>query len=288
MLSRRTLLGAALLAGPALRSANAAPSTQDVQRKLAALEHRYGGRLGVAILHTGAKKLIAQRGDERFLMCSTHKLVSAAYVLARVDRGAESLSRRIIYSPKDVVTYSPVTAKHAGGDGMTMGELCAAALTLSDNTAANLLLDSFGGPAQWTAFARSLGDDISRLDRREPDLNDSEPGDPRDTTTPTAMLETVRKLVLGHALSPQSRKQLLTWLIACKTGGKRLRAGIPKTWRAGDKTGSGGRNGANDIAVFFPPRRPPIIVTAYYMESRATPPQRNAILAEVGRLAAAL
>jgi beta-lactamase class A len=151
-------------------------------------------------------------------MASTFKFVAAAFVLARVDRGEESLARRIVYSRDDLVTYSPITEKHAGGGGMTVGELCDAAVTLSDNTAANLLLDSFGGPAGLTAHMRSLGDGVSRLDRRETALNEAAPGDPRDTTTPAAMLGLLRDTVLGTALSPSSRAQMAAWLVANKTG----------------------------------------------------------------------
>ena len=229
---------------------------------------------------------MAHRGDERFPLCSTFKFLAAAFVLARVDRKEESLTRRIVYARDYLVPYSPVTEKHVGGDGLTVGEICEAAVTLSDNTAGNLLLDSFGGPVGLTAYMRSLDDGITRLDRREPALNEAKPGDPRDTATPVTMLEALRKTVLGTALSTASREQLTAWLVANKTGEKRLRAGVPKGWRVGDKTGAGERNATNDIAVIWPPGRAPIVVTAYYVEARATDGERSAVLADVGRLAA--
>ena len=160
-------------------------------------------------------------------------------------------------------------------------------MTLSDNTAANLMLASFGGPAALTAHLRSLGDTVTRVDRREPYLNEARPGDPRDTTTPNAMLELLRKTVLGDALTPSSREQLIAWLAANKTGDQRLRAGVPKGWRIGDKTGSGGNHATNDIGVIWPPGRAPIIVTAYFLGSPASPDERDAVLAEIGRLASA-
>jgi beta-lactamase class A len=187
-----------------------------------------------------------------------------------------------------LVTYSPVTEKHTGGDGLTVGEICDAAVTLSDNTAGNLLLDSFGGPAGLTAFMRSLGDGVSRLDRWETELNEAAPGDPRDTTTPVAMLGILRETVLGTVLSAPSRGQLAAWLVANKTGDKRLRAGVPGGWRVGDKTGTGANNATNDIAVIWPPGRAPVVVAAYYAEARASDDERSAVLAEVGRLAAAV
>jgi beta-lactamase class A len=286
--SRRELLFGPMLGCVALWSVRAAAGNpaEEFLRRLGELERRHGGRLGVAILDTrGGTQPIAWRGAERFPLCSTHKLLSAAFVLARVDRKEERLERRIVYAKDDLVAYSPITEKHVGGDGLSVGELCEAAITLSDNTAANLLLDSFGGTAGLTAYVRSLGDPITRLDRREPALNEASPGDPRDTTSPLAMLGLVRKTVLGTALSAASRAQLTAWLVACTTGDKRLRAGVPKSWRAGDKTGSGANNTTNDVAVLWPPGRAPIIVTAYYTGANASNEQRELVLAEVGRIA---
>lgn len=278
-------MAASLLAAPACWALRA--WADDFENAVVALERRHGGRLGVAILDVASGKLRAYRGDERFPLCSTFKFLAASFVLARVDRKEESLDRRVVY-PKDyLVTYSPVTEKHVEG-GMTVGEICEAAVTLSDNTAGNLLLDSFGGPSGLTAYMRSIGDGFTRLDRRETALNEAAPGDPRDTTTPTAMLETLRKTVLGTALSDSSRAQLTAWLVANKTGDQRLRAGAPSGWRVGDKTGSGGNNATNDVAIIWPPNRAPVLVTAYYVGADASDDQRSAVLAEVGRLAVAV
>jgi beta-lactamase class A len=289
VISRRKLLTGSLLAGSALLTSRAFAQSRDeeLQQAFSRLEQKHGGRLGVGILDTGKTKSMAYRGDERFPLCSTFKALAGACVLARVDRKEESLSRRVAYSKDDLVTYSPVTEKHAGSEGMTIAEICDAAITLSDNTAGNLLLDSFGGPAGLTAYLRSLGDPVTRLDRREIELNEAIPGDPRDTTSPLAMAETLRKIILGDTLSTPSREQLIAWLIDCKTGDKRLRAGVPAGWRVGDKTGTGGHNATNDVAVIWPPGRAPLIVTAYYVDANASADERNAVIAEIGRLATA-
>jgi len=291
--SLRAALGALVLSGYTQKSwASAAkadkPLSDPIARQLREIEVKSGGRLGVAILDTHSGQAHAYRGDERFPMCSTFKLLAAAFTLKRVDQGQEQLTRRIRFETADLVSYSPATEKHVGGSGMAVAELCEAALTLSDNTAANLLLHSFGGPPQLTAYLRSLGDKVTRLDRIEPDLNHATPGDPRDTTSPNAMLATMRQLVLGTALSASSREQLTNWLLGNTTGDKRLRALLPAGWRVADKTGSGAYGSTNDIGVLFPPGRAPLLVISYLTETKAAEATRNATLAEVGRLAASL
>ncbi|WP_211455107.1 class A beta-lactamase [Collimonas antrihumi] len=269
-------------------AAKAASGSDPVTLQLREIEAKSGGRLGVAILDTHNGQAHAYRGDERFPMCSTFKLLAAGLTLKRVDQGQEQLARRIRYEAADLVPYSPATEKHTGAGGMSVAELCEAAITLSDNTAANLLLHSFGGPSHLTAYVRSLDDKVTRLDRIEPELNEATPGDPRDTTSPNAMLSTVRQLVLGTALSADSRKQLTNWLLANTTGDKRLRALLPIGWRVADKTGSGVHGTTNDIGILFPPDRAPLVVTAYLTETKAPAAIRDAALAEVGRLAASL
>jgi beta-lactamase class A len=202
---------------------------------------------------------------------------------ARRDAGRERLDRRIRFEASDIVVNSPVTKDRLGGDGMSLAELCEAAMTVSDNTAGNLILASLGGPGGLTAYARSLGDTLTRLDRIEPVLNEAVPGDPRDTTTPAAMLSNLRTLVLGTVLSPASKEFLIAWLLGNKTGDTRLRAGLPKDWRVGDKTGSGERGTTNDVGLVWPPQHAPVIVSIYLTGTPATSGQRNATLANVGR-----
>jgi len=276
-IARRTLLAAPLLSLPAF--------AEDTVSALRELERRNGGRLGVAMLDTASGRRVAHRGDERFAMCSTFKFLAAALVLARVDRGEERLDRRIVFSESELVTYSPATKEHAGPGGMTVETICAAAMTLSDNTAGNLMLSSFGGPEGLTAFLRGLGDPVTRLDRIETALNEGTPGDPRDTTSPAAMLATMQKIVAGDTLSATSRERLVGWMLDSKTGDKRLKAGLPAAWRVGDKTGTGGHGSANDIAVAWPPGRAPVLVTAYYTGSTISDDARSAVIAEAGRIA---
>ena len=281
--TRRAVLAAPLLAVPLL----ARPAfANDATPRFADLERRNGGRLGVAAFDSASGRRIGHRSEERFPMCSTFKFLAAAFVLARVDRGEERLDRRIVYSTQDLVTYSPVTKDHVGPAGLSVAELCDATMTLSDNTAGNLLLASFGGPAGLTAYARSLGDQTTRLDRIETALNEGLPGDPRDTTSPVAMLGTMHRLLLGDALSAASRERLAGWLVANKTGDKRLRAGMPG-WKVGDKTGTGGNGSANDIAIVWPTGRAPLLVTVYYTGSTTSDEARNEVIAEAGRIVAA-
>lgn len=280
--------GAALLAAGPARAAQPSveePMAEGLRLALSALERRHGGRLGVAMLWTGRQPtIVTQRGAERFPFCSTYKALAAALVLARVDRGQDSLSRLVSFTASDLVAYSPATEPHAG-KGMALGALCEAAVGLSDNTAGNLLLESFGGPAALTAFLRGLGDNTSRLDRREPELNEAAPGDERDTTTPAAFARLLDRLVLGPALRPASRARLAAWMVGSGTGTRRIRAGVPAGWRAGDKTGSGAHNLTNDVAVLWPPKGAPRVVTVFYADATASAVERDAVLAEVGGLA---
>ncbi len=258
-----------------------------VQASLREIEAAAQGRLGVHILDTATGQEYGYRSDERCMLLSSFKLVASALVLHRTDRGLDSLDRRIPYTRKDLVDWSPVTERHVDGPGLTLGELCEATMTTSDNTAANLILASYGGPPALTAYLRELGDATSRLDRIETELNVRHADGVSDTTTPRAMLQTMQKLVLGEDLSPRSRERLQHWMLANTTGGKRLKAGLPPDWRIGDKTGTS-RTDANDIGVIWPPKHAPILVTAYLSDSRASSAGRDAAIAAVGRLACEL
>jgi beta-lactamase class A len=260
------------------------PSVGFVQ-SLREIEKTTGGRLGVAFLDTRSQATLGYRMDERFPMCSTFKLLAVAALLSKVDAGREDLSRHVTLPADRLLPNSPMTKDHTR-EGMTLAQLCEAAVTMSDNTAANLILKCIGGPPGFTAYARSIGDTATRLDRIEPALNHVAPGDPRDTTTPAAMLATLKTLVLGTALAPASRERLVSWFEGCKTGDARLRAGVPKGWKVGDKTGTSDES-TNDIAVFWPPDRPPIVMTAYLTGVKsASDDQRNAAIASVGRAVA--
>jgi beta-lactamase class A len=287
---RRSFLAALAASAACVRARAVAPSTEErlalANKRLAEIEAREGGRLGVFVRDTGAGATIEHRADERFPMCSTFKLLAAAAALKRVDQGAERLDRTITYGPSDLLEYAPVAKAHVAEGGMTVADLCAAAIDWSDNTAGNLVLQSIGGPAGFTQFVRSLGDSVTRLDRNEPTLNESLPGDERDTTSPRAMAGTMQKVLVGDALSDGSRSQLQMWLIGDKVGDKRLRAGLPPSWRIGDKTGTGDRGSTNAVAIIWPPGRTPLIATVYYTGSSASVDARNAVHKEIGALIA--
>jgi beta-lactamase class A len=286
-ITRRAALAGSLLAAPLVA---ALPASAAIGPALAGtfaeLEKSQGGRLGIAVLDTASGARAGHRADERFPMCSTFKWLAAAHVLARVDRGEEQLHRRVIFGERDLVPFSPATKPKATGQGMTVAELCEAAIIHSDNTAGNLLVASFGGPAGFTRFARSVGDSVTRLDRLEPKLNDVAHGDERDTTSPAAMGETLRRLVLGDVLKPASRIQLTDWLVGNKTGDTRIRAGLPQGWRVGDKTGAGANGESNDVAVIWPPGRGPLILSIYYIKAGVPQEARNKVIAQAARIVA--
>lgn len=275
-LASSPLLGACAATAPGNKTAAA-------QARLAALETASGGRLGVYALNTADGSVIAHRSDERFPLCSTFKLVAAAGVLAQQMREPDLLGQRIKYTQVELVTYSPITEKHLE-HGMTVAELCAAAIQYSDNTAGNMLIKILGGPPAVTAFARSIGDSGFRLDRWETELNSAIPGDARDTTTPAAMAANVQKLVLGNTLAAPQRDQLQAWLRGNTTGATRIRAGVPAGWIVGDKTGGGDYGANNDVAVLWPPGKPPIVLALYMTQREKNAKPKNEVLAEATRV----
>ncbi len=287
---RAALTGAAALMVPAFaKAAPGAPDVKAAETRLAAIEARIGGRMGVAILDSENNVGIGHRADELFAMCSTFKFLAAAAVLHKVDAGKARLDDRIAYGKSDIIPYAPVTEKHIGQDGkgdMLLREICAAAVELSDNPAGNLMLREIGGPQGLTQFMRSIGDDKTRLDRTEPTLNTAIPGDPRDTTTPNAMTQSLQKILLGSALSAQSRAQAERWLIGCKTCDNRLRAGLPASWRIGDKSGTGANASVNTIAIVRPPQRAPLLIAIYCTGSALPTKELEAAHADVARLVA--
>lgn len=267
------------------RAARAGPRLADLPSAFRQLEKDSGGRLGVAVLDTGSGQATGYRADERFPMCSTFKLLLAAAVLAGADRHPQELERTLTIPPAPLLFNSPLTQAHAGGT-MPIAELCEAVVTVSDNTAANALLATLGGPAGVTRFARSLNDPVTRLDRTEMALNESRAGDPRDTTSPAAMAQDLKVLALGQVLSEASRTRLLQWMQASRTGLACLRAKLPWDWRAADKTGKNGAHTSNDIALLWPPGRPPLIVAAYLTQCAGPEERREALLAQIGRAVA--
>jgi beta-lactamase class A len=293
MLSRRRFgIGGAAIAGMVVArhapGCAAGNSFDELPSTLAGLERESGGRLGVAILDTKTGRNAAHRDTELFPLASTFKLLAAAAVLSLVDAGKTSLDTRIVFQESDLVTYSPATKPRVGGNGMSLSELCEAAITLSDNTAGNMLLRTLGGPAGLTSYARTIGDSTTRLDRVETELNEATPGDVRDTTSPRAMLVNLHKLAIGDVLKPASREQLVAWLKANKTGNERMRAKLPPDWVVGDKTGLGNHGTINDIGIIWPPDGVPVLLTIYLTSTERSIAQRAAIVQEIGRLAAAV
>lgn len=258
-----------------------------LEQELARIGDKSRGRLGVAILDSQTGLRAELNGSARFPMCSTFKFLAASAILKRVERGEARLDKLIKFEAKDVVANSPVTKDHVES-GMTLADLCEAALTLSDNTAGNMLLRELNGPSGVTDFARSLGDRVTRLDRWEVELNEAVPGDVRDTTTPMSMLNNLEQVVLGKQLREQSRRQLTDWMLANKTGDARLRAGLPRDWKVADKTGAGERGTTNDIGIFWPPERKPILITVYLTGSLASAEERNTTIADVARAVASI
>jgi beta-lactamase class A len=282
---RSLLLAAAALPLALAVRARAADSdeAQPAADPLAELENTYGGRLGVYAFDTANGTQTGYRANERFPFCSTFKVILAGAILAQCTQNAGLLQQPVRYTQQDLVNYSPISAKHVD-DGMTVEQLCRAALQYSDNTAANLLIRQLGGPSAVTAFARSIGIDEFRLDRWETELNSAIPGDPRDTATPAAMARALQRLALGDALPAPQREDLQNWMRGNTTGSHRIAAGVPAGWQVGDKTGTGDHGTANDLAVIWPPTRKPIILAVYHTQSEPDAKPQDKVIVEATRI----
>lgn len=263
----------------------------DAQAKLQSLEVGQA-RLGVCLLDTVTGEISGNRIEERFAMCSTFKLAMVAACLREADQGRLNLQEILPFTQADLLPWAPVTREHVAQGGLSIAALAQAAQEKSDGVAANLLIKRLGGPAAVTAKFREMGDKVSRLDRYEPDLGLVLSADMRDTTTPLAYAQLVRRITTGNTLSPAARQQLLSWMRNTTTGAARLRAGLPANWRTGNKTGSGRMEGTtnkcNDVAITFAPGRNPIIIAAYYDSGEYTEKieaRHEAVLAQVGRVA---
>ena len=271
-----------LIVAPALAiCAKAAGS--DFDKRIAKIETETGSRIGVVAIDSATGGHLEHRPNERFLMCSTFKLLAAAAVLQRVDRSEENLDRFVQYTQADILAYAPVTKQHVAEGGMKLGALCDAAVAQSDNTAGNLLLRAIGGPAGLTKFARSLGDDVTRLDRVEPELNIAKPGDAFDTTSSAAMCNDLIGLLTTSVLSDKSGELFQNWLLKNETGAALVRAGVPKDWRVGDKTGRSGQGETNDVAVVYPPNGARIFIAIYSMTPSASDEKQSEIVANTTR-----
>ncbi|HEY1174956.1 MAG TPA: class A beta-lactamase [Phytomonospora sp.] len=282
-ITRRALLGAALLlplAGCAKDETpepSVSPSAAPLDENLSALEEKFGARLGVYALATGSGAVVEHRADERFAFCSTFKALAAAAVLAR--NPLSHLETVVKYGDADLMRHAPITSKNVA-EGMTIGELCDAAVRYSDGTAGNLLVRELGGPGALTAYTRELGDEVFRMDRIEPDLTEAAPGDPRDTTSPRAYAADLRAIVLGEALPADKRAFLVDLLKRNLTGDARIRAGLPAGWTVADKTGTGDHGTANDFAVAWPPSGEPLVIGIMSSRDEPDAPIDQALLAE--------
>jgi beta-lactamase class A len=283
--ARAAQAAADAIASGAVEASNAAGGGADTPTTaaFAKLEATYGGRLGVFALNTANGAQVSYRASERFPFCSTFKVILAGAILKQSEQNSGLLQRRIKYTQKEVVHYSPISSKHVD-DGMTIEALCRAALQYSDNTAANMLIAQVGGPAGVTAFAQSIGVTEFRLDRFETELNTAIPGDLRDTATPEAMAHALQILTLGDALPAPLREQLQSWMRGNTTGAHRIAAGVPSGWQVGDKTGTGDYGTANDLAIIWPPTRKPLLLAVYHTQRDPNAKPSDDVIVEATRI----
>jgi beta-lactamase class A len=291
MMTRRTAVAASVGFIPILRASAANIAKNEriraVKPRLAAVEARIGGRLGVGVLDTSDNALLEYRADERFPMYSTCNVLTVASVLKRIDDGQEQPDRLVSYKAGDLVQGdAPVTTAHLAAGGMVVLDLCAAAIQWGDESAANLLLRSVGGPPGVSRYVRSLGDAVTRVDRTDPGPNGAASVDGQGTTSPKAMVRDLRRILLSRGLTQPARLYIWSWMLVANLGGKRLRAGIPASWQIGDQTGTDADGTVNVIAFLMPPMRPPLLAAIYMTGTKASGADCDAAHADIGRIIA--
>jgi len=288
---RRSLLRVAITISfisasiPLFASTQQIKPTLTIQEKLATLEASSGGgRIGISAINTANNQRIQYRAEERFPVGCTSKVIGVSAILKKSMTDGSLLQQKVTYTKKDLTNWTPITEKHLV-DGMTIAELSAAAISYSDNTAMNLLVEKLGGLQAMNAFARSTGDNFFRMDHGWPEEAESGgSGNVYDSSTPAAMEKTFQRIVLGNVLAAPQREQLVTWLKNNTTGDARIRAGVPKSWIVGDKTGTGSSYGTtNDIGIIWPSKCAPIVVAIYYTNNKKDAVKREDILASVTR-----
>jgi len=277
MIDRRTLM-----AGLPLLAAAGPDRFAALRRAIPQIERSAGGPIGISLLDTHTGERFGHRANDRFPLCSTFKLLLAARLLAGADKSAWAMSERLPVTKADMLFNAPFTEKRIGGSASLL-ELAEAMAVLSDNPAANIALARVGGPAALTAWLRSAGDTVTRLDRNEPEMNNETPGDPRDTTTPAAMLATSRALVEGRILSPAARRMLFGWMQASKTADTMIRPALPPGWQEANKTGAGSWRARNIVSVITPPGRGAIWIAAYLFAAKSELAERNRQFVPLGR-----
>jgi len=252
-----------------------------ISEQIQLIEKRNDGRLGIAIINTGNNQQLNYRANERFPMGCTSKVIGVAAVLSRAESKPDRLNKRIYYGHDDLTTWSPITGKNID-QGMTVKDLCQAAISYSDNSAMNFLVKELGGVQAMTQFARTLGDKSFRQDRTWPEEAKAGGDDVRDSSTPALMAANIYQLLFGTRLDVTSRQLLKKWMLHNTTGVHRIRAGVPKHWQVADKTGTGMYYGTtNDIAILFPPNCPPIVVAIYFTQNKKEAKPNSQVVADV-------
>jgi len=258
--------------------ANANPIAQKIEE----IERELGARVGVSIYNVSTNELWDYKGNSRFPLMSTFKTLACAKLLADVDRGDQSFDTSVEITEDSLITWSPVTEKHVG-EKFSLKQACSAAMLMSDNTAANIVLDGINGPKALTQFMRAIGDNVTRLDRVEPYLNEAKAGDVRDTTTPNAMVKSLGELLFGSVLSTTDKEQLKQWMMDNKVSDSLLRSVLPQGWLIADRSGAGGFGSRGITAVAWSENKSPLIIGIYLTQTEASFESRNKSIAEIGQ-----
>ncbi len=274
---KKTLFGCCILLCSSFVSA------KTLEESIILIEQNIAGRVGVSVFDTQNNQHWNYKGNERFPMMSTFKTLACAKMLQELDGGDIKANTQYLIKKEDLVVYSPITKKQVGNT-ITPEKSCEATMLTSDNTAANIVLQHIGGPKGVTDFLRSIGDNVTRLDRFEPDLNEAKINDLRDTTTPNAMVQTLNTILLGEVLTENAQSQLTTWMKNNTISGQLLRSVLPQDWIIADRTGAGAHGSRGITALVWNTKRKPIIISIYLTQTDLSFAERNRVISEIGEI----
>lgn len=271
------LMIASILLLSACNTADA--TTQDLKK----VEDKYDANIGVYALNTATDEEITFNEDKRFAYASTFKALSSAMLLEKTPHN--KLNKKVHVSKEDIVPYSPVLEKFINKD-ITIKKLIEATMLYSDNTANNMIIEELGGYKEVNKRLKSLDDKTTKPSRMEPELNNYNPKNNKDTSTPQAFGKTLNKLINDGRLSKENKTFLIDLMINNKSGDTLIKKGAPKNFKVADKSGQAITYASrNDVAFVYPKgESKPIVLVIFTNKEGKTDKPNDKVVSETAKV----